>query len=83
MATIETCDCGAMYEVSSFLLGHTFACNKCGRRIVIGHSKHFEPDPREGKKGVGANREEPSSVVHIVLLVLLLVIVISYFSCRS
>lgn len=83
MATIETCDCGAMYEVSSFLLGHTFTCNKCGRKIVIGHSEHLKAILHEGKISNATNPEESSSVVHIVLLVMVLIVVISYFSCRS
>jgi hypothetical protein len=38
MATVVKCDnpkCSAHYEVSSFLGGHTFTCNRCGSRVTI------------------------------------------------
>ena len=38
MATVVKCDnpnCNAHYEVSSFLGGHTFTCNKCGSRVTV------------------------------------------------
>jgi len=38
VATTVKCDnprCTALYEVSSFLGGHTFTCNKCGSRVTI------------------------------------------------
>jgi hypothetical protein len=38
VATTVRCDnprCTALYEVSSFLGGHTFTCNRCGSRVTI------------------------------------------------
>jgi len=38
MATVVPCDnprCTALYEVSSFLGGHTFTCNKCGSKVTV------------------------------------------------
>jgi hypothetical protein len=46
MATTVPCDnpnCAALYEVSSFLGGHTFTCNKCGSRVTIRDLSYTQP----------------------------------------
>jgi hypothetical protein len=59
VATTVKCDnprCTALYEVSSFLGGHTFTCNKCGSRVTI-RDLSFIGGPAQGS--VGSHAPEP------------------------
>ena len=57
MATVVKCDniqCDALFEVDSFLGGHTFTCNQCGSRVTIRDLSYIATGDRRSSANFGS-----------------------------
>ncbi len=63
MATTVKCDnprCTALYEVSSFLGGHTFTCNRCESRVTIRDLSFIGAQAQESARSSRSDLESAS-----------------------